>query len=174
MVVTESPTPTPEELHVLTSGTREYRSTLSSLGLEGRFVLEVGAGTGVLTQWILDCDPAFVVAYEILPGLCTLRDPRLDLREQDFLQADLSFLEEKSYALVCNPPYALLPYLYHQVIQRYTLADVLIMSSRKKASLFEGFEEAFSLSGDCFNPPTSGDHVVLRRGFPRGSESRMG
>lgn len=155
---------TTAEVHLL----RElgpHRRELARLGLAGRAVLEVGAGAGALTGLILERDPALVVAYEIIAGLCGLRDPRLDLREHDITAADLSFLSERRFALIANPPYSLLPFLREGVIERYGIDDVLIMASPRKAAHFEGYEVAFSLDGGAFEPPALGEHVVLRRGF---------
>ena len=152
-----------DEIHVLRD-LGPHRHELATLGLRGRSILEVGAGTGALTELLLEQGPARVVAYEIVPGLCRLRDPRLELHEEDITGADLDSLAGQGFALIANPPYSLLPYL-RGVIERLGVADVLVMASPKKAALFEGYEVAFELPGEAFEPPARGRHLVLRRGF---------
>lgn len=152
------------EIHLLRE-LAPHRRALASLGLAGRHILEVGAGAGDLTALILEQRPARVVAYEIVPGLCALRDPRLDLREQDITAADLSFLRQQRFALIANPPYSLLPWLRERVIERYQIDDVLLMTSPKKAAQFPGYELLFTLDGGAFEPPAEGQHQVIRRGF---------
>ena len=74
-----------------TTGTvlAHLRSLLSNLDLAGRHVLEIGAGKGALTELLLERG-AIVTAFEIEPNLCSVRHPRLTLREEDATRADLA------------------------------------------------------------------------------------
>lgn len=86
-----------------------YRDLLKSLQLNNRVVIEIGVGTGDLTRLILEQNPAKIIGYEIDSNLRdTIIYPKLDLRIADFLQADLSFVQNKKYCLISNPPYDIL------------------------------------------------------------------
>jgi 16S rRNA A1518/A1519 N6-dimethyltransferase RsmA/KsgA/DIM1 with predicted DNA glycosylase/AP lyase activity len=151
------------EQHML-DNTRGYLELLRDCHIENSQVLELGCGTGVLTQLILDMRPAKVVGYEIHAGLCKVVHPTFELREIDLFTADLGFLSQGNWKIISNPPYNALP-LLREIIDRYAIQDAVIMTSRKKSALFPDFEVALILDGADFSPPSTGEHLVLRKGF---------
>jgi hypothetical protein len=151
------------ELHVLRD-VGPHRAWLSGTDLTGRGVVEFGVGTGVLTRLILERSPARVVGYEIDPHLCRLDDPRFELRLGDLRAMDYAFLTDPAWCVIANPPYECLELLIG-VLDRYAVTDVLLMVSPKRLHLCPGYAEAFRLPGGAFDPPSAGEHPVMRRGF---------
>ena len=137
-----------------------FRTLLASLDLSGRRVLEIGAGKGAVTELLLERGASHVTAFEIDPGLCALRHPRLTLREEDASKSNLDFDWD---CLISIPPYQLLPFLASLVGKR----DYVLMIP-EKASAFALFPHAKTelvFDGAAFDPPSRGKHVVIQRGF---------
>jgi len=132
----------------------------SGIDLSGRRVLEIGAGRGAITELILERGAAHVTAFEIDPGLCALSHPRLTLREEDAMKANLAFDWD---CLISVPPYQLLPFLASIVGAR----DYLLMIPEKPSAfeLFPGAATELIFDGAAFDPPSRGRHVVIQRGL---------
>lgn len=139
-----------------------YRALLACLDVRGRSVLELGAGNGAVTTLLIDAG-AHVVAYEPdgqiqpLPGLGGI------IRYADPTQADMSFLD-RSWIVVSNAPYALLPWCL-DLIDRYKVPTAVLMcpKDRKAALELSEFHTAFTLCGSAFCPPSRGLHAVMVR-----------
>lgn len=144
-----------------TTGTvlAHLRSLLSNLDLAGRHVLEIGAGKGALTELLLERG-AIVTAFEIEPNLCSVRHPRLTLREEDATRADLAFDWD---CLASIPPYGLLPFLSTLVQNREFM--LMIPDKRSAFELFPGAKSELVFDGGLFEPPSTGKHVVIQRGL---------
>lgn len=142
----------------------QHLAIFRKAGLHGRKVLEIGAGHGELTNAIIQ-EGAHCTAVELDEALTGQIDSSATLLIGDAQDLDLSFLDP-SWACICNPPYSLLPWLL-QTLETHGVQDALIMSSERKLSLLTeaGFAPCFELSGQAFNPPARGRHIVMIRGF---------
>lgn len=89
---------------------------------EGRSILEIGPGIGILTGALLSAGAARVSAVEVdrrLAGHLRERfgaDPRFVLTETDVLDADVGGLVEPPYDLVANLPYHITSPVLHQTL----------------------------------------------------------
>lgn len=144
----------------------QYTDVLGKLQLNTSHVLELGVGTGTLTSLILNQKPLSFLGTEIDPLLIPkIEGSNVQVLCADLTQVDYQFLTEKKYTLICNPPYSLLPFIKTQIIDRYNLECVIIMAPSKLLTLFPDFVQLFQLSGEHFDPPARGSHLVLSRGF---------
>lgn len=138
-----------------------FRRVIEAAALKGRRVLEIGAGTGVITRLILAQDPNRVYAFEIEAGLCQIKDPRLDLLERDASSRHPVMMHANCF--VSAPPYSLLSVICEYLEQLQLHAILLVPPS--KLSLFEGFSVEAEMAGAAFDPPAEGSHLIIRRGF---------
>jgi 16S rRNA (adenine1518-N6/adenine1519-N6)-dimethyltransferase len=89
---------------------------------QGRRILEIGPGIGILTRELLAAGAKHVTAIEVDRRLAAhLRerfagDPRLDLVEGDVLDSDVASLVEPPYDLVANLPYHITSPVLHQAL----------------------------------------------------------
>ena len=150
-----------------------YRTYLWSLDLKARRVLEVGVGTGRLTQIILERHTRSILGYEIEPNMCTMIQSKIvTIIYQDFKEADLSFLRNSDYCIISNPPYGLLPYI-REVIDTYEVKDCILMVPESKLSWFPDFQTVFTLNERAFMPITDPcTHHVIQKGFKRELKKR--
>lgn len=139
-----------------------FRRLLESVSLEGRNVLEIGAGTGAVTSLILENNPASVIAFQIEPGLCTISDPRLFLHERDGSELDPAMLDAD--CLVSAPPYSLVPSI-GLLLETLRLEDAILLVPPSRLPLLPGFSVEAELSGSSFSPPSEGTHLLVRKGF---------
>ena len=164
------------EMHVLLT-TEHYARELKDR-VKGRKVLELGVGTGVLTQLILDAGAHEVVGYEILPDVCRTSADRFTLHTADYTSA-LNFKDQTSltrvfqdFCLVANPAYSTLPFIIEKILPY--MRDAILMIPERMLVKFRqlGFHELFLLEGSEFEPRAEGVHLVVMRGFEEG-ESRF-
>jgi 16S rRNA (adenine1518-N6/adenine1519-N6)-dimethyltransferase len=83
---------------------------VNSLNMDGiKDVLEIGPGTGVLTQFLLQKDVNLLVVEVDEESISYLQKRFPDLNEKiiqnDFLKTDLSFVFENEFAIIGNFPY---------------------------------------------------------------------
>ncbi len=140
-----------------------HRRLFANGMLKNRKVLELGVGTGMLTKAILDAGATGVLGCEIQPGICAVQDPRLMVVTCDYTQTRLDI--PSASCLVANPAYSTLDFIKSKVLSQ--VCDAVLMVPEKRVSEFEadGFRTRFVLSGDAFDPPATGKHVVMSRGF---------
>ncbi|MFI5298210.1 MAG: hypothetical protein ACHREM_08945 [Polyangiales bacterium] len=143
---------------------RPYRKVLSTLSIEGKHILEIGAGHGELTALILEQLPRTIIAYEIEHGLCTLRHPQLFVCESDVQLADAAIFD--NVAVISTPPYSLLPFLRAR-IDEHDVRDVVLMIPPRQREHFADFRVLGEFPGESFSPPDRGTHLLIARGFLR-------
>ena len=85
-------------------------------------VLEIGAGTGLLTRWLLPL-PISLKAIEIEPNAVRFLQqnyPNLSLISEDFLRIDLTLLfEGKPFAIIGNFPYNISSQILFRVLDNH-------------------------------------------------------
>ena len=153
------------EQHML-GNTAQYKQALQNV-IENRKVLELGVGTGVLTELLLDVGAKQIVGFEIQEGLCQIQDERFSLVIADYTKycGSSFYNDETGYCLVANPAYSTLENIKTNILPFLTNA-ILMIPGRELTSFQElGFRELFSLEGDSFQPPATGKHHVMIRGF---------
>lgn len=143
----------------------EHRKVLAVLQLEGRSILEIGAGNGELTDLIREHPVKEIHAYEIDATLGTaVEDPRVR-----WYLADAANIEPRNYkgfALISNPPYQLLPKVL-ELIEAAGIKDVvLLVPASRQADFFDrGYLCVARLNGTAFDPPSRGEHIIVMKGF---------
>ncbi len=143
--------------------TDPYRAFLQGLPIKGRRVFEVGVGTGVLTKLILEQNPEVLIGVEIDSRLTFPHDDRLRVMQGDLREINLDFLKD-GFCLIANPPYYLLPNI-REIIDYYGIKDVVLMTSGWRRDMFGDLTLELEFSGDDFDPPGDGRHLLLRKGF---------
>ena len=113
---------------------RIVQKILDMVPLGQASVFEIGPGGGVLTRAILTCPVKRLWAFEIDPEWAahlqtTIKDERLTIIQQDFLQADLMVLEKhKPWILLANLPYNITFPILHRLQQhRHLIQEGVIM-----------------------------------------------
>ncbi len=152
------------------------------------FVIEVGPGKGILTEFILKRTDN-LLAIEIDKKLIEFLNekfPDLNIINKDFIKTDISeYIGNKKFKLVSNLPYkisspTLLKIFYNKdnfiegviVIQKELAERVIAKEGSKKYSplsillqIFFDIKIAFHLSPGSFNPPPKVDSsaVIIRK-----------
>lgn len=152
------------EQHFLISQ-NSYAKFLLSMPLQHQDILEIGVGNGELTNLILKCDPLSIKGYEIDSNLTPPNSSKLELVYQDITKTDFSFLNQKPYWLISNPPYSLIPYIKTEVIDTYQLKGFIMMVPEKHIRLFPNAQLALSFVHTDFTPPTKPirHHVIWQQ-----------
>lgn len=144
----------------------------------GRKVLEIGPGTGVLTQFLLELPDADVRVAEIdVESVAYLKQhfPALEGRiiEGDVLQMDLAKLYDQPFSIAGNFPYNISSQILFQVLDhRNLVAEVVCMLQREVAQriasgpgnkdygilsvllqTFYDIKYCFTVDEHVFNPP---------------------
>lgn len=142
------------------------QEVLRTLQRQGRTVLEFGAGQGAITRLLLNEGVAEIHAFELDEALWPhLQLPRVIVHGGDLQQ--LRVLPEGVHPCsVSAPPYSCLPHLVH-ILDLHGVWDVVTFAPRSKVMdlLDAGFRVAQRISGSCFDPPSTGEHCILVRGF---------
>ncbi len=123
---------------------RDYSVTFQMIGAatitDSTSVLEIGPGDGFLTRAILQTPVARLWAFEIDPDWVVylkkeVKDTRLQIFEQNFLDIDFSVFEEhKPWVVLSNLPYQVtFPILYLLQKHRYLLAEGVVMVQEEVA-----------------------------------------
>ena len=164
------------------------RKIASSLTGQISNVLEIGPGTGILTQFLLENNDLNVKAIEIdresvaylgenFPGL------QNNLIEDDFLKTDLQGLfSEQPYAVIGNFPYNISSQIFFRIIDhRYLIPEVVCMVQKEVAQRITAIhgsktygilsvllqawydiEYLFTVNENVFNPPPKVKSAVMR------------
>ena len=115
-----------------------------SLQPRGGLILEIGPGLGSVTQQLLAVTDK-LVAYDIDPDMCRVINdllPQADVRNQDFLQADLSEFADKECCLVSNLPYYITTDILMKVYKELKCCrKITVMVQKEVAVRFLSSEE---------------------------------
>jgi 16S rRNA A1518/A1519 N6-dimethyltransferase RsmA/KsgA/DIM1 with predicted DNA glycosylase/AP lyase activity len=153
------------EQHMLTDLTA-YRDLIQTIDFTDYKILEIGVGTGALTQ-LLGAKAGYdkIVGFEIDPSIVPSQLARkIDLRIGDITQADLSFLQDEKFMLIANPPYSLHGWIRENILDQYPdMPAILMTSPSRQSNLGKNFQKCFELNGDAFTPPARGTHIVCQR-----------
>ncbi len=148
-------------------------------------VLEVGPGTGVLTQFLLQNNLVDLTAIEIdAESVIYLNEhfPELKLIEADFLKMDLSSLYQGSFHLIGNFPYHISSQIFFRVLAYRNQIPVVVGMLQKEVAeriaakpgnktygilsvLLQAFydvEYLFTVSEHVFDPPPKVKSAVVR------------
>jgi len=155
----------------LTANTEHFERVLNGLDLSGMNILEIGYGTGYLTEIILRQEVARYRGYDItepspddIPAH-VLQHPNAEFLVRDFREDDFSFMEDGEWAVISNPPYFLIPEIKRKIITPYQPAGTVLITSQARAKDFEGAVIESVQDGMDFDPPATGLHFVISDGF---------
>lgn len=138
-------------------------AVLDGLNFSGRNIVEFGAGTGMLTAYLLGRGVEHLEAWEIDPKLQKpVDDERLVWRHRDITSAvpeDVAGL-----GVACFPPYSTLTFLLDLC---GNVEDLMLMvpSKHEAACVSVGMRRIAALTGDEFTPPSTGQHLIMAKGF---------
>ena len=140
-----------------------FKRIIVAASLRGARVLEIGAGHGEITQLILDEEPAHLRAYELEPGLCSLKHSALELCERSFVLGDVHSM--RGWCMVSVPPYTLLG-LIRESLTWLAPSRVILLVPRRVLPAFSDFSIYETIDGATgFEPPSNGEHAIIYRGF---------
>ncbi len=117
------------------------RKIVGCLDVNTSIVLELGPGTGVLTQPLLELEPGIekLVLVEIDKESVAylnsnFNDPRLKIVEADFLKTDISDLTNDDFCLIGNFPYNISSQIFFKVLEnRNRIPQVVGMIQKEVA-----------------------------------------
>jgi 16S rRNA (adenine1518-N6/adenine1519-N6)-dimethyltransferase len=161
---------------------RKIADSLSGKGYNS--IVEVGPGTGVLTQFLLDTECAFRALEIDKESIDYLHNhyPEKDfVIELDVLKADFSRFEPP-IAVIGNFPYYISSQIFFKVIDNYeSVSEVVCMIQKEVAEriasppgnktygilsvflqAFYNIEYLFTVHEQCFNPPPKVKSAVIR------------
>jgi 16S rRNA (adenine1518-N6/adenine1519-N6)-dimethyltransferase len=157
--------------------------------VNGRYdtVLEIGAGTGVLTQFLAQRTDFKTFAVDVdSRSIQYLRDhkilPSAQIWEKDFLKMDLPALFGKPFGIIGNLPYQISSPIFFQVLEhRDWIPEMVCMIQKEVAQriaakhggkeygilsiflqAFYDIKYEFSVPPDVFIPPPKVDSAVIR------------
>jgi 16S rRNA (adenine1518-N6/adenine1519-N6)-dimethyltransferase len=149
-------------------------------------VVEVGAGTGVLTQFLLQNEAIRLKAVEIdKESVAYLHNhfPTLEVIEGDFLRLDLPALfDQKPFCVIGNYPYNISSQIFFKILEHKDLipicsgmiqkevAERLASRPGKKSygilsvllQAWYDIEYLFTVDAQLFNPPPKVQSAVIR------------
>jgi len=168
---------------------------------DNQIILEIGAGTGALTEKLLE-QVDHLVAVELDRDLATLLKHRFDARkltviQQDVLTLDIQSLfsghaRQQKIRIIGNLPYNIsTPLLFHLIDNTRFIDDMLFMLQKEVAlrlsagpdnrhygrlSVMSGLELKceclFDVGAQSFDPPPQVDSTVLRL-YPQSLSTRI-
>lgn len=114
------------------------RDIVKALSFNESDVLEIGPGTGVLTEFLIKEKPDNLFLMEIdresvayLQGKYPQLQPRI--LEQDFLRADLSFLSKK-FKIIGNFPYNISSQIFFKVLEHRDRVEEVVGMLQKEVA----------------------------------------
>lgn len=159
---------------------------VESLGVEVPNVLEIGPGTGVLTQYLLKVPAINLHVIEIdRDSVAFLQKNFLELKHiwsEDFLKADISQKFAGDFSIIGNFPYNISSQIFFRVLEmRNQVPEVVGMIQKEVAErisaphgkktygilsvllqAFYDIEYLFSVSENVFDPPPKVKSAVIR------------
>lgn len=136
--------------------TRPHRELLSRLDLEGRLVVDLGAGLVEITDLILERRPLRVIEC----------DESMDREGVEMLARELAApsLLPENCVVISNPPSDMVEHVL-DVLDRSRVRDVVLMveESCARELVLRGFEIVFRLDTHAFEPPVECPFVVATR-----------
>lgn len=160
------------------------RKIVDSLQDKHRETLEVGPGTGILTQFLIEEFPLFQVSEIDNESVGFLREkfPDLSIIEGDFLKLDIASLFTSELSIIGNFPYNISSQIMFKVLEnRNLVVEVVGMFQKEVAQriaspsgskeygilsvfmqAFYNIEYLFSVSPDVFSPPPKIQSGVVR------------
>lgn len=160
------------------------RKIVDALQDKHREALEVGPGTGVLTQFLIEEFPLFQVSEIDNESVGFLREkfPDLSIIEGDFLKLDIASLFKSELAIIGNFPYNISSQILFKVLEnRNLVVEVVGMFQKEVAQriaspsgskeygilsvfmqAFYNIEYLFSVSPNVFSPPPKVQSGVVR------------
>jgi 16S rRNA (adenine1518-N6/adenine1519-N6)-dimethyltransferase len=99
----------------------------------GDTVIEIGPGTGLLTHELLRSELGRLICYEVDERAVSLlrdeiKDERIEIREQDFLEADLTEISKEKLRVVGNIPYYITsPIIFKLIDDRAFVKDAVLL-----------------------------------------------
>lgn len=109
----------------------------SALSAEGyQQVLEIGPGTGVLTQFLLEAKPRLTVIELDRESVAYLEEhyPGLSIIPADFLKLDLQKLMGQPFALVGNYPYNISSQIVFKMLENVELVPEMVGMFQKEVA----------------------------------------
>jgi len=172
--------------HFLTDG-NIARKIISAIPGEPGILLEIGPGTGVLTEIILEnknFDPLFIETDQEAVGFLKARFPGIEdkLLHGDFLRIDLKSFIHDPYQIVGNLPYNISSQIFFRILEdRDRIQSAVVMIQKEVAERISSgpgnktygilsvllqtwfdIEYLFSISEKVFNPQPRVKSAVIR------------
>ena len=134
-------------------------------------ILEIGSGTGIISNSILNKKPKKLIVNEIDPKICYALGSNVDLIKKDFREINVDTLNidnREYFGLISNPPYNLLLDI-RRFIDRENIKNViLIVPAWRYTELFIDFEIVGALKNEDFLPSAKSEndiHLIIKKGF---------
>jgi 16S rRNA (adenine1518-N6/adenine1519-N6)-dimethyltransferase len=172
--------------HFLTDPSIAQRIVDAMHSLPEETIIEVGPGTGVLTEWLLEKNRPFIPVEIDTESVAHLiaRWPQLDgiLVEGDFLKLDLDQFPGKKIHLIGNFPYNISSQIFFKVLENRQRIDSVVCMLQKEVAqriasphgtkkygilsvllqAYYNIEYLFSVKPGSFFPPPKVNSGVIR------------
>lgn len=132
---------------------------------KGEYVLEIGPGTGILTQALIDSGAHVIAvekddrAYEVLKVkfFQDILNNQLELIHGDILESQISSLDSKRFKLVANIPYYITGAILEKFLEHGPQPELMVLLVQKevaeRAVARDGKESILSISVKAFGTP---------------------
>jgi len=148
--------------------TDELTRIIDDLSLKNFTILDIGAGTGVISNILISKKISHLIISEIDPNICYDLTKTTYLTKGDFRKFSLPKVDLERFGIISNPPYYLLPYI-RDFIDKEKIANViLIIPASYYTEFFSDFNIVGSIKNEDFYPQIKlrdQIYLIIKKGF---------
>lgn len=150
-----------EQYFLNESGQNKIRELIKKINIKNKKIIEIGSGTGMLSQVIIEKEPSSLDLFEIDESLFNpfYTEERVNYYNINLLNIDFNKYQDN--IIISAPPYSLMEFLSKK-LKEENIKFILLLTKRY-FHLFEDYEILGNLTGVDFNPTpnTKTSHFLI-------------
>ncbi len=146
----------------------ELERVLKPLSLSSYTVLEIGSGTGIISNLLIKKGVKKLIISEYDPKISYMGGDNTKIIKGDFRYINFDEIDEQPFGLVANPPYNLLADLRNFIDTNKISNVILIVPAWRYVELFSDFSIVGVLRNKDFLPLAESKneiHLIIQKGF---------
>jgi len=148
---------------------QELNRVLQSISLKNSNILDIGAGTGIISNLILNQNVKKLTINEYDSNICYNTNKNVQILKGDFRKINFDkIISRNNFGIISNPPYNLLSDL-RDFIDYHKISNViLIIPAWRYSELFTDFQIVGALKNTDFLPAGQSKndvHLIIQKGF---------